>query len=49
MVPKTTVDIAGDDAAKVIRLLEVLDDLDDVQKVWSNADVDDAAFAEDGA
>lgn len=49
MVAKTTVDITGDDVGKVIRLLEVLDDLDDVQKVWSNADVDDAAFAEDDA
>jgi len=46
MVARTTVDISGDDAAKVIRLLEALDDLDDVQKVWSNADVDDAALAE---
>jgi YebC/PmpR family DNA-binding regulatory protein len=49
MVARTTVDIAGDDAAKVIRLLEALDDLDDVQKVWSNADVDDAALAESEA
>jgi YebC/PmpR family DNA-binding regulatory protein len=49
MVAKTTVDIAGDDARKVIRLLEALDDLDDVQKVWSNADVDEAALIEDDA
>jgi YebC/PmpR family DNA-binding regulatory protein len=49
MVAKTMVDIAGDEAKKVIRLLEALDDLDDVQKVWSNADVDEAAFAESDA
>ncbi|MGD8279456.1 MAG: YebC/PmpR family DNA-binding transcriptional regulator [Gemmatimonadota bacterium] len=49
MVPRTNVDIAGDDAKKVVRLLEALDDLDDVQKVWSNADVDEAAFAESDA
>jgi YebC/PmpR family DNA-binding regulatory protein len=49
MVPKTTVNVAGDDAARVIRLLDALDDLDDVQHVYANADVDDSAFAESGA
>ncbi len=34
-----------DDGA-VDGLLDALDDLDDVQKVYSNANVDDAAFAE---
>jgi YebC/PmpR family DNA-binding regulatory protein len=46
MVPSTTVGVSGDDALRLIRLLDALDDLDDVQKVYSNADVDDAAFAE---
>jgi len=46
MVPKATVEIAGGEAQKLLRLLDALDDLDDVQKVYSNADVDDAAFAE---
>ncbi len=46
MVPKALVDVAGTDAQKLLRLLDALDDLDDVQKVYSNADVDDAAFAE---
>lgn len=49
MVAKNTVDVAGDDARKLVRLLDALDDLDDVQKVWSNADVEDAAFAESSA
>jgi YebC/PmpR family DNA-binding regulatory protein len=45
-VPKSTVEVAGDDAQRLLRLLDALDDLDDVQKVHSNADVDEAAFAE---
>jgi transcriptional/translational regulatory protein YebC/TACO1 len=46
MVPKNTVEVAGGEAGKLIRLLDALDDLDDVQKVYSNADVDESAFAE---
>jgi YebC/PmpR family DNA-binding regulatory protein len=45
-VPKSTVEVAGDEAQRLLRLLDALDDLDDVQKVHSNADVDEAAFAE---
>jgi len=46
MVAKATVEVSGDDAQRLLKLLDALDDLDDVQKVYSNADVDDAAFAE---
>jgi YebC/PmpR family DNA-binding regulatory protein len=49
MVAKNTVDVTGSDAQKLIRLLDALDDLDDVQKVHSNADIDEAAYAEAGA
>jgi transcriptional/translational regulatory protein YebC/TACO1 len=45
-VAKNTVDVAGADAQKHIRLLDALDDLDDVQKVHSNAEIDEAAYAE---
>jgi YebC/PmpR family DNA-binding regulatory protein len=45
-VPKSTVEVAGDEAQRLLKLLDALDDLDDVQKVHSNADVDEAAFAE---
>ena len=48
MVPKNTVDVAGDDAPKLVRLMEALDDLDDVQKIYTNANVDESAFAESG-
>jgi YebC/PmpR family DNA-binding regulatory protein len=46
MIPKNEVDVAGDDAAKLIKLLDLLDDHDDVSKVSSNANLDEAALAE---
>jgi YebC/PmpR family DNA-binding regulatory protein len=49
MVPRSMVEVAGDEAGRLIRLLDALDDLDDVQKVYSNANVDESAFAESGA
>ena len=49
MVPKNTVAVSGEEARKLIKLMDALDDLDDVQKVYSNADIDEAAFAEAGA
>lgn len=46
MVAKNMVEVAGDDARKLLRLLDAIDDLEDVQKVHSNADIDQAAYAE---
>jgi transcriptional/translational regulatory protein YebC/TACO1 len=46
MVARNTVEIAGADAQKLLKLLDALDDLDDVQQVHSNADIDEAAYAE---
>ncbi|MBX6362645.1 MAG: YebC/PmpR family DNA-binding transcriptional regulator [Gemmatimonadetes bacterium] len=46
MVPKATVHVEGPEAVKVLKLLDALEDLDDVQKVYSNVDVDEAALAE---
>jgi YebC/PmpR family DNA-binding regulatory protein len=40
MVPKTTVPVEGKDAEKLIKLLDVIEELDDVQKVYANADID---------
>jgi YebC/PmpR family DNA-binding regulatory protein len=45
MVPKATVAVAGADADRLLRLVDALEDLDDVQKVHSNADVDEATAA----
>ncbi|MEO5509648.1 MAG: YebC/PmpR family DNA-binding transcriptional regulator [Longimicrobiales bacterium] len=49
MVASNTVSVAGEDAVKLIKLLSAIDDLDDVQKVYSNADIDEAAYAEAGS
>jgi YebC/PmpR family DNA-binding regulatory protein len=43
-VPKSTVAVAGDDAKTLVKLLEGLEDLDDVQKVEGNFDIDEAAL-----
>lgn len=42
MIPQTTVSIGGKDASNMIRLMEWLEDLDDVQDVYANFDIDDA-------
>ncbi|MDX2192449.1 MAG: YebC/PmpR family DNA-binding transcriptional regulator [Gemmatimonadales bacterium] len=48
MVPKNTVKVEGEDAAKLLRLLDALEELDDVSKVFANfeIDADDLAGAE---
>jgi YebC/PmpR family DNA-binding regulatory protein len=46
MIAKNEVEVAGKDAEKLLKLMEALDDLDDVQKVHTNGDLDDAALAE---
>ncbi|MGH7806222.1 MAG: YebC/PmpR family DNA-binding transcriptional regulator [Candidatus Binatia bacterium] len=40
MVPKTTVQLAGEPAAAALKLLELLEDQDDVQNVSANLDID---------
>lgn len=40
-VPKTFVKLNGDDARKVLKLVEALEDLDDVQRVSANFDIPD--------
>ena len=36
----SSIDLAGEDAQKMQKLLDVLEDLDDVQNVYHNANVD---------
>ena len=38
-LPKSTVQLSGDAAEKVLRLIEHLEENDDVQHVWSNFDI----------
>ncbi len=46
MTPKSTVHVGGRDAERLLKLLEVLEELDDVQHVYSNLDIDEAVLAE---
>ncbi len=46
MVPKSTVKVEGGDAAKLVKLVEALEEHDDVSRVSSNFDVDLEALAE---
>ena len=48
MLPSTSVPLDRDGAEKVMRLVDILDDLDDVQNVYSNADIPDDVLAEMG-
>jgi YebC/PmpR family DNA-binding regulatory protein len=43
-LPQSTVHVTGDDAKALVKLLDVLEDLDDVQNVEGNFDIDDAAL-----
>jgi YebC/PmpR family DNA-binding regulatory protein len=45
MVPKSTVTVAGTDVELLLKLIESIEELDDVQKVWANFDIDDADLA----
>ncbi|MDN3517084.1 YebC/PmpR family DNA-binding transcriptional regulator [Aquisalimonas lutea] len=46
MRPSTTVSLAGDDAVRMVKLLERLEDLDDVQRVYHNAEIAEEAYAQ---
>jgi YebC/PmpR family DNA-binding regulatory protein len=48
LVPKSTVPVAGKDAQRVIRLLEALEDHDDVQHVYANFDIPDEVLEQVG-
>jgi transcriptional/translational regulatory protein YebC/TACO1 len=39
MRPENTIELEGDDAARMQKLLDVLEDLDDVQEVYHNAEI----------
>lgn len=44
--PQNAVEVVGDDAKTVLRLMEALDDHDDVQAVYANFDISDEVFAQ---
>jgi YebC/PmpR family DNA-binding regulatory protein len=47
MVPKNTVKVEGKTAEQLLKLLEEVEGLDDVQKVWANFDIDFDAVTRD--
>jgi len=46
MIPKNTVKVEGHAAEKVLKLINALDDNEDVQEVYANFDIPDAVLAE---
>ncbi len=46
MLPKNTLSLDERSAGQVLRLLDILEDLDDVQKVFSNAEFPDSVLME---
>ncbi|MBM3705090.1 MAG: YebC/PmpR family DNA-binding transcriptional regulator, partial [Actinobacteria bacterium] len=47
-VPKTTIEVSKKDAEKVLRLINLLDDHDDIQNVYSNIEITDELLQEAG-
>lgn len=45
MAPQHTISLDAEGAQKLFKLLDALEDHDDVQNVWSNADIDEDAVA----
>jgi YebC/PmpR family DNA-binding regulatory protein len=39
MLPQSTVNLVGNEAEQMVKLMETLEDCDDVQKVYTNADI----------
>ena len=48
MIPSTTVPLQKTDAVRVLRLVDALEDLDDVQDVYANFDISEDVLAEVG-
>ncbi len=48
MVPQTLVPVDAQKLPKILRFLEAMEDLDDVQNVWANFDADEDALAAAG-
>jgi len=46
MVPQNYVKLEGKEAQTMIKLMEVIEDQEDVQNVWANFDIDEAELKE---
>jgi YebC/PmpR family DNA-binding regulatory protein len=49
MVPKNTIALDGDSAKKILRLIDALEDLDDVTDVFANFDIPDEVLEEEAS
>jgi transcriptional/translational regulatory protein YebC/TACO1 len=45
MVPQNTVKVTGKDAEQLLKLMEALEEHDDVQNVYSNFDIEEKELA----
>lgn len=45
MIPQNFIKLEGDDAKKMLKLYDAIDDNDDVQKVYANFDIDESEYA----
>jgi transcriptional/translational regulatory protein YebC/TACO1 len=45
MVPQNYIKLEGSSAQQMLRLMESMEDHDDVQKVYANFDIDEAEMA----
>jgi len=46
MRPSTNVSLGVEEAGTIVRLLDMLEDLDDVQQVYSNADISEEVMGQ---
>ena len=46
MIPQNTIELEGKQAEQMIKLMEFLDDHDDIQDVHANFDIDDEVIAQ---
>ena len=46
MQPSTTVGLEGKEAESMLRLMDALEDLDDIQNVYANFEISDEEMAE---
>ena len=47
MVPQTEVRVEGTQGRQTIRLIDLLEEHDDIQQVWTNADIDESLYEEE--
>ncbi|MCL5021512.1 MAG: YebC/PmpR family DNA-binding transcriptional regulator [Bacteroidetes bacterium] len=46
LLPQNTVRVEGKEAEQVLKLMEALEEHDDVQNVYANFDIDDSVLAQ---